>query len=309
MTEKHKLRRILGVPFGVAVIVGGTVGVGILRSPGAVAEHLNSFWMIALVWVLGGVYSLLGANYMAELASSLPSAGGPYVYARRAFGDYGGFVVGWGDWLLNVLSLSYMCIVFGEYSAAVLSNDGASNQTIFAVAILSVITALNWIGVRAGSGTQQITSAVKAIALLGFVAVCFIYGGNGIAHQPNAVADPATVTSTFATLTAFVLAFQLVLGTYSGWFSCVYFAEEDVDPARNISRSLFGGIAVIIVIYVLVNLALLYVLPLEQLAGSKFAAADAMTVIFGSRSGQIVTTLAILSIVGITNWWPLGKKI
>lgn len=283
--------------FGIAVIVGGTVGVGILRSPGAVAEHLNSAWLIALVWILGGFYSLLGANYMAELASSLPSAGGPYVYARRAIGNYGGFVVGWGDWLLNVLSLSYMCIVFGEYGAQLLSKDDTSGQTAIAVAILILLTTLNWIGVRAGSGTQQITSALKALALLAFVAACFMYGD--AANQ--AVAEPAAKPQSFAQITSFVLAFQLVLGTYSGWFSCVYFAEEDVNPARNMARSLFGGIAAIIVIYVLVNLALLYVLPLDQLAGSKFAAADAMTAIFGARSGQIVTILAILSIVGIIN--------
>src|SRR5205807_1547683 len=109
-----KLLRILGVTFGVAVIIGGTVGVGILRSPGEIAGYLGSVWLVMLVWVVGGLYSLLGANYMAELATLVPRAGGPYVYAHRAFGGYGGFVVGWGDWLLNTLSLSYMCIVFGE---------------------------------------------------------------------------------------------------------------------------------------------------------------------------------------------------
>src|SRR5438876_5674416 len=98
---KNRLLRILGVPFGIAVIVGGTIGVGILRSPGAIAEQLHSVWLIILVWVLGGIYSVLGANYMAELATLVPKAGGPYVFAHRAYGNYGGFVVGWGDWLLN----------------------------------------------------------------------------------------------------------------------------------------------------------------------------------------------------------------
>src|SRR5437879_2228310 len=162
---KNRLLRILGVPFGIAVIIGGTIGVGILRSPGSIAEKLPSVWLIILVWIVGGFYSLLGANYMAELATMVPRAGGPYVFAHRAMGNYGGFVVGWGDWLLNTLSLSYMCIVFGEYSSGLLSKDFPNSGTIFAVSILVFLTFLNWLGLRAGSGTQQITSLLKAVAL------------------------------------------------------------------------------------------------------------------------------------------------
>lgn len=281
------------------MIIGGTVGVGILRSPGAVAEHLPSVWLIVLVWMLGGIYSLLGANYMAELATSVPKAGGPYVFAHLAYGDYGGFVVGWGDWLLNTLSLSYMCIVFGEYSAALFNSEQHSTQIGFSLAALLVLTALNWVGVQSGSWTQQITSFLKAVALLAFVVACFVFGGT---QTQTAIEQTAPTTQTgFPLVVAFILAFQLVLGTYSGWFSNVYFVEEDVEPSRNMPRSLFGGIAVIIAIYLLVNFALLYVLPIEQLAGSKFAGADAMRVIFGERSGQIVTVLAAISIIGIIN--------
>lgn len=287
------------MPFGIAVIIGGTVGVGILRSPGAVAEQLHSVWLIALVWTLGGIYSLLGANYMAELATSVPKAGGPYVFAHRAYGAYGGFVVGWGDWLLNTLSLSYMCIVFGEYSAALFNSEQHVTQIAFSLAALLILTALNWIGVQSGSRAQQITSLLKAVALLAFVAACFLFGGSESHDAGNQ--SPAPTQSGFPLVVAFILAFQLVLGTYSGWFSNVYFVEEDVAPSRNMPRSLFGGIAVIIAIYLLVNFALLYVLPLDQLAGSKFAGADAMRVIFGERSGQIVSALAAISIIGIIN--------
>lgn len=287
------------MPFGIAVIIGGTVGVGILRSPGAVAEHIQSAWLIALVWILGGIYSLLGANYMAELATSVPRAGGPYVFAHRAYGDYGGFVVGWGDWLLNTLSLSYMCIVFGEYSAALFNYEQHIIQVVFSLTAILVLTALNWTGVQSGSRAQQVTSFLKAIALLTFVVACFIYGGNKTQIAVAQTFIPAE--GGFQLTVAFILAFQLVLGTYSGWFSNVYFVEEDVEPSRNMPRSLFGGIAVIIAIYLLVNFALIYVLPIDQLAGSKFAGADAMRVVFGERSGQIVTLLATISLIGIIN--------
>lgn len=299
MSEKNKLLRILGVTFGLAVVIGGTIGVGILRSPGAVVAQLGSVWVVILVWTLGGVYSLLGANYTAELATMIPKAGGPYVYAHRAYGDYGGFVVGWSDWLLNTLSIAYISIVFGEYAAALFAPSFSGGVVVFSVTIVILLTVLNWIGLRAGSGTQKLTSLLKAIALLGFVAACFIFGGqpDSVGEEQSSVVAP----SGFALFIPFVLAFQLVLGTYSGWNSAIYFAEEDTNPEQNIPRSMFGGLALIIGIYLLVNLALLYALPLSQMANSKFAGADAMSLIFGERSGQIITALALISLIGIIN--------
>jgi APA family basic amino acid/polyamine antiporter len=300
LVQKDKLLRILGVGFGVAVVIGGTIGVGILRSPGAVAAQLGSVWLIILVWLLGGVYALLGANYTAELATMLPKAGGDYVYARRGYGNYGGFVVGWSTWILNVLALGYMAIVFGEYAAALFAPNISNGVVVFSVSILVLLTALNWIGLRTGSETQKLSTFLKAIALLGFVVACFVFGGQSNFTNTEQTALPAS-GGYFASFVAFILAFQLVLGTYAGWNAVVFFAEEDRDPSRNIPRSLFGGVLLIIVIYLLVNLALLYVLPVPQLAASKFAAADAMRLILGERSGQILTALALLSIIGIIN--------
>ena len=298
--QSGKLLKILGVGFGIAVGIGGTIGVGILRNPGGVAEQLGSFWLIMLAWALGGVYCLLGANYLAELATMIPKAGGFYVYAERAFGHYGGFVVGWSDWLNNTLGLSFISVVFGEYAAKLFAPNLTGGRIIFSVSAIIIVAILNLIGLRAGSETQKITSFLKAIALIGFVVACFVFGGQN--HQADtaqvAVAAPISFSSSFV---AFILAFQLVLGTYDGWYSPIYFSEEDTNPTHNLPRSMFGGIAAIIAIYLLVNLALLYVLPMSQLAASKFAGGDAMSLIFGARSGQIVTILALLSLIGIIN--------
>ncbi len=298
--EPSKLLRILGVTFGLAVAVGGTIGVGILRTPGSIAEQLGSVWLILLAWTIGGAYCLLGANYLAELATMVPKAGGFFIYARRAYGAYGGFVVGWSDWLYNTLGLSFIAVVFGEYSAGLLTPNFEGGRIIFSVSILIILAILNWVGLRAGSATQKVTSVIKAVALLAFVAACFIYGGQtDMAGSVKTVAD-AIPTGTFS-FVAFILAFQLVLGTYDGWHSPIYFAEEDTDPGRNLPRSLFGGILLIIVIYLLVNMALFYVLPISELAGSKFAGADAMSLLFGPTSGKIITILALVSLMGIIN--------
>lgn len=299
--EKGKLLRILGVGFGLAIAVGGTIGVGILRNPGGVAEQVGSVWLIIFVWSLGGIYCLLGANYLAELATMIPKAGGFYVYAHRAYGNYGGFVVGWSDWLYNTLGLSFIAVVFGEYAAGLIAPELAGARIFFTVSILILITVLNAIGLRSGSATQKITSVIKAIALLAFVIACFIYGGQSdTALMAKSSLDVASA-GTMATLIAFVLAFQLVLGTYDGWHSPIYFSEEDTNPTRNVPRSMFIGIILIISIYLLVNVALLYILPMSVLAGSKFAGADAMNLMFGAMSGKIVTILALLSLIGIIN--------
>ncbi len=300
-SQSGKLLRILGVGFGVAVIIGGTVGVGILRNPGGVAEQIPSVWLIMFAWTLGGVYCLLGANYLAELAAMMPKAGGYYVYAQRAYGDFGGFVVGWSDWLYATLGLSFIAVVFGEYASELFAPDLPSGRIIFSGSILILITILNLIGLRSGSATQKLTSLVKTVALVAFVIACFIYGGQADTALIAGKSELTTSAGTFAQLVAFILAFQLVLGTYDGWHSAIYFSEEDTNPTRNVPRSLFVGIVAIIAIYLLVNFALLYVLPMSQLSGSKFAGAEAMSLIFGARSGQIVTILALLSLIGIIN--------
>src|SRR5829696_8405855 len=175
--KSGKLLRILGVGFGLAVGIGGTIGVGILRNPSGVAEQIPSVWLIMTAWILGGVYCLLGANYLAELATMTPKAGGFCVHAQRAFGDYGGFVVGWSDWIFNVLGLSFIAVVFGEYAVSLFAPDLVGGRIIFTVSILVVMSGLNFVGVRSGSSAQKVTSVSKTLALIGFVVLCFAYGG------------------------------------------------------------------------------------------------------------------------------------
>jgi basic amino acid/polyamine antiporter, APA family len=291
--QRDKLLRILGVGFGLAVVVGGTIGVGILRTPGAIAALLGSGWLIILIWLIGGIYTLLNANYISELATMLPKAGGPYVYARRAYGDYGGFVVGWSDWVGNMTPMAYLPIAFAEFLSSLVPAL-TSYVKVIAIFVLLFFGFLNWIGLRMGSGVQKLMSVLKAIGLVAFVIACFAFGGQKL-NSAQMITPPANL------FIALILSFQLVIGTFGGWTSAIYFAEEDQDPARNIPRSLFGGVLLVIAIYLLVNFALLHVLPISTLASSKLAAADAMSLIFGDRGGQIVTILSLLSLLSIVN--------
>jgi APA family basic amino acid/polyamine antiporter len=294
--QKGKLLRLLGVGFGIAVTVGGMVGVGILRTPGMVAAQLGDSWLIIAVWVLGGVYALLGTITVTELGAMLPQAGGWYVYARRAFGEYGGFAVGWCDWLGQTAALAYLGTSIGDFAATLIPTFSSYTKLI-AIATLFFFALLQWRGLRLSSQTQEATSFVKALAYLALVGACFIFGGK----SPAADGTHAALPTAPGLLIALVIALQSVVVTYDGWYSAIYFTEEDRDPARNLPRSAIGGVLATIVIYLLVNVALIYALPLDRLAASPLPAADAAQTIFGAYSGQAVTALSLVSLLSIIN--------
>ena len=295
--HKDKLLRILGVGFGLAIVIGATIGSGILRTPGVVAANLGSAWPVLAVWLLGGVYALVGANTFAELATMLPEDGGGYVYIRRAYGNFFGFAGGMNDFILTCCGAAYISIIFGEYAAALFSSL-SGRENVVAVIVLLILFLVNWAGLRAGDFTQKLMSFVKVVAFLVLIAACFIFGGGGSATSAESAAAVASPLSVFA---AVAISLQAVMETYAGWSSAVYFAEENTDPARAIPRSLFLGVLLVMTIYVLVNGALLYALPLPQIAASKLPAADAAQMVFGEVGGKVITALALCSILGILN--------
>jgi len=297
--QRGQLLQILGVTFAIAITVGGTIGVGILRTPGSVAAALGNNWLIVGVWVLGGVYALLGTIASAELTTSLPQAGGWYVYARRAFGEYAGFTVGWINWIAFCTGLAAIVVAMGEYGATLMPAvyGGALTISLF---VMCFLFALHWSGLRVGCRAQEIMSVVSAAGFVILVAACFILGGrNAAVETAHAVAvTPVTVSALFLAL---ALAFQSVVFTYDGWYGAIYFSEECTNQGRGLPKAMIGSVIVVIAIYLLVNLALLYVLPVADLAGSQLAAADAAARVFGESSGTVVTTIAFLSLLCITN--------
>src|SRR5262249_29555502 len=167
-----RLRRILGVGFGLGVSVGGTLGVGILRMPGGIAAQLHAPSVIVATWLAGGRYTLLVAICLTELGMMVPQDGGYCVYARRAFGDWIGLAVGWTDWATSCAALGYLSIAMSEFLAALVPGlAGAIRPT--AVAILVGFVALQWAGVRLSSRFQEWTTAIKCAAFLALVVAAF----------------------------------------------------------------------------------------------------------------------------------------
>lgn len=279
--------------FGLAVTIGNMIGAGILRTPGDIATHLPSFWPFLSVWIIGGLYALLGANALAELGTLVPESGGQYVFVRRALGDYAGLVVGWSDWISTCGSTAAVSIVVGEYALVLFPELRGIEPT--ALAVIAVLTVIQWFGVRWGGWTQDATSLLKALAFLFLIAACFYLG----TRHPTAVTIEADHEGSFAI--AFILALQAVIYTYDGWTAVIYFSEEVKDAGRNIPRSMFGGVFAVMAIYILVNVAFLRVVPLGSLAGQKLAAGVVVQHLFGGYGDTILRVIMIVSLLSAVN--------
>jgi len=290
-----QLRRLLGLGFGLAVIIGSTIGVGILRTPGLVAGHLHSGSAILVVWLVGGLYTLIGSVCLAELGTMVPRAGGYYVYARRGFGDWVGFAVGWTDWLTYCTVLAYVSIGLAEFSGVLMPALAGWVRPVAIVTLLAMV-ALQWAGLKVSARFQEWTTAVKFLAFVALIVAAFTMGPVGARGLQTTPGDALGLTFTGA-----ILALQAVVIAYGGWQSALYFTEEDRDPARNLPRAMIGGVLSVIVVYLLVNLALLAVLPIPDLAKSTLPGADAAAIIAGDRGKQLITVLSVLSLLPLLN--------
>ena len=291
--SKGHLLRVLGVGFGLAVIIGNTIGAGIFRAPGTIAAQLPSPYLFLLIWLAGGLYAFLGATSLAELGTMLPRSGGQYVFSRYALGEYAGFIVGWSDWVSSCGSTAAVALVIGTFSGALVpALEGKAPGVAAAITILFAV--LQWRGIVWGSNIQNVTSLLKALAFLALIVAAFILGNGG------ALANIQPSNST-VTLAAIIVSLQAVIYTYDGWAGVIYFSEEVRQPGRDIPRALFGGVAAIAAIYLLVNLALLYVLPVAQIGGQEFAAGAAANVIFGAHGDTVFRMLTIVSMLSGIN--------
>jgi amino acid transporter len=302
--SRSQLVRILGLGFGVAVIFGGTVGVGILRLPGEIAGRLGSPGLILLVWVIGALYALLGAISLSEVGAALPQAGGFYVYSRRAFGPAAGFVMGWADWMSNCASVAYAAVAASEYLLAltpVAGSQSAIVQTGIGLALVAFFASMQWFGLRLSSGVQKLTSSVTALTFAALAIACLTHR-----RHADAAIPVAHTAGSLGSLAAVIAVLPAIVVAYDGWYEAIYFTEEDTNPARHLPRAMIGGVLLILGLYLVMNLAFLRVLPIAALASSKLAAADAAQIVFPAWSGTFVTVLSLLTLLSLMHAILLG---
>ena len=297
---RGRLLQVLGVWFGIAAAIGNTIAAGIVRAQGYIAGFLPNVWMFLGVWVVGGIYALVGASSLAELGAAIPRSGGQYNYSRRALGEYAGFIVGWSDWLSTCGTNAAVALVIGEYLGVLIPALAGYDKTI-AVSVLLGFALLQWRGVKWGSGAQLITSALKSGAFVILVLACFILGGK-TRHSTGVVASAQPIlASGWALALGFMFALQKVIYTVDGWDGVIYFGEEVRDPGRDVPRAIFGSVFSIIGIYFLLSAAVAYVLPMNQIAGNDFALGTAAERVFGAYGDTVIRSIIIISLISCIN--------
>jgi APA family basic amino acid/polyamine antiporter len=290
--------------FGIAAAVGNTIAAGIVRAPGDIAQWLPNVYLFFGVWLVGGLYALFGASSMAELGAAIPRSGGQYNFSRRAIGEYAGFVVGWSDWLSTCGTTAAVGIVVGEYSGALIPAV-ADHGKLVAVGVIMGLFFLQWRGVRWGSSTQLVTSALKSLAFVVLVIACFLLGGH--ARRAALVARAAAPTmipalkSGWPLVIGIVLGLQAVVYSIDGWDGVIYFGEEVRNPGPDIPRAIFGSVFSIMGIYLLINAAVLYVIPIRQIAGDTFSLGTAAERIFGAYGDPIIRGIMVISLFSCLN--------
>jgi len=286
--------------FGISAAVGNTIAAGIVRAPGDIAQWLPNVYLFFGVWVVGGLYALSGASSLAELGAAIPRSGGQYNFSRRALGEYAGFIVGWSDWLSTCGTAAAVAIVIGEYSGA-LMRPLAGHVNLLAVLVIVGFFVLQWRGIKWGKGTQLVTAAMKTFAFVIVVAACFLFGGHARVAASSAAGASPVLPSGWPLALAVLLGLQAVFYTIDGWDGIIYFGEEVRDPGRDIPRAIFGSVATIMGIYLLINAAVLYVLPMSQIAGNNFVLGTAAEKIFGPNGDTIIRAIMVVSLLSCLN--------
>jgi len=313
---------ILGLFSTIMLVVGGVIGSGIFRKPGVMAAQLGSPELLMLVWILAGVITLVGALTNAEIASLIPETGGQYVYFERMYGPFFAFLYGWALFaIIQCGSIAAVAYVFADYSTQFVVlpefppalagwhfhlwgiGDVSPLREIgtkgVAAALIVLLTAVNYVGVRFGGLVQNIFTVAKVAAMLLLVLGAFLLPSGGT--MANLTTPSATVHLTGLALFAGVAAaLQGAFWAYDGWNKLTYIAGEVKQPQRNIPLGLVWGMVIVTAIYLLMNLAYLWVLPVDTMAKSRLVAATVAGKVFTNGSFW-VAALVMVSTLGTTN--------
>lgn len=292
MTE---LRRTLGTWGGAALLVGTMIGGGIFRTPGPIAENLNDARLILLLWLFVGIISMCGALTLAELATMLPQTGGTYVYLRAAYGDGAAFVFGWLYLLAAIPSgVAALAVFFGE----LLLGAGSAWIPIAASATIILLSVANILGVKLGSSIQVVFTAIKVAALMGLILLAFLSGRGDVGRW---VAAPPGGLDWIGVMAAA----QSVIFTYNGWVYVSLVSGEIQEPEKRLTRIILAGTGAATVLYLLANLAYLYLIPLSSMKG--IVAVESMKLLFGPTGARIMGIGIMCSVFGALNGIILAK--
>jgi len=319
--DQTQLKKTIGLWPAVSIIIGSIIGSGVFMKPATMAQQVGSPLWLTAVWIVAGLFSLIGALIYAEVGAMLPETGGQYVYFKHMYGRFVAFLYGWAAFaVINtaaVAAISFVCAQYADYFLHLPRLSVAAEHSfivhlpflgnlyplenlgvkLFAVALVIGLTLLNYISVRAGSALQVISTIVKMLVIAALVFGIF-FSGKGSVHNFVETVHPK---SGIGLLSGLVGALTGAFMAYDGWINITFVGGEISNPQKTIPRSLFAGVFACILVYVLVNQAYLYVLPIDKVAASPLVASDAIAVALGTTSAAIVAAMVVICTFGAVN--------
>ena len=298
----EKLKKSLSFLDAIAIVVGAIIGSGIFLKPGIVLGNAGSPTLGLLAWLVGGIVTLAAALTIAEIGSAIPKTGGTYVYLEELFGDVWGFLFGWVQAVITYpASAGALAIAFATFSTFFIPMTG-TQQKLLAIGSILFLVLMNIIATKLGGVIQLVTTFAKLIP----IAVIVFFGIiKGTAHNFSAF------TSTTSSVgTGFGVAILGTLWAYDGWMESTNIAGELKDPARQLPRALVIGVGLVVVVYMLVNIALLNVMPYSDIIASKNPASDLAVILFGSGGAVFIIAGIMVSVFGAENAYVMtGARV
>ena len=307
LSVRPELARDLGASHATAIVVGTVIGSGIFLVPAEMMQAAGSAKLVYLAWLVGGLLSFFGAITYAELGAMKPQAGGEYVYIRDAYGPLTGFLYAW-TWFLIAKPASIATLatgfvrVLGTFPAlSFLTRTFVSVPfsitygQLLAIIAAGLISILNYVGIKKAGDFQVVFTLLKVVIILSIVIIGFSYSGGSWQNFAG------TFTGAKGGMAGFMAALVAALWAYDGWNDLNMVSGEIRNPERNIPLALISGMALLGVLYMLVNAAVQYVLTASGIAGSPRAASDAMAVVLGSLGAGIVSAGMALSMLVAMN--------
>lgn len=293
-----KLARVLGLRDLTLLTIGGVIGSGIFLVPGEVLRQAGGqIGPAMLVWLVGGLLSLLGALTYGELSAVNPKAGGIYVHLRDCFGPLPAFLFGWTLFFaMNGGTVATLAVAFSTMLSQIVPMSAALAKVV-AIAMIAVLTLVNIKGTRESADLQDWTTMIKVVAIL-LMAVALFAFGHGFS-SPSAAIWPSAFSGSLAS--GFGLAMIGVLWAYEGWQYVTFSAGEVINPQRNYPRAMFAGTAVLIGIYLIANLAYLAALGPEGVANSTSVAAESLTAVVNPTAAKLIALTILVSVFSAAN--------
>ena len=302
--KDNELKKEIGLIPALAIVIGIVIGSGVFFKPKAVFTATGAPGLGMIAWILGGIISIAGGLTAAEISAAIPKTGGMVVYLKETYGDIWGYLLGWAQTVVYVpANIAALAIILATQAVSLLSM-GDSMIIPIAIIVTVFLFIMNLLGSKTGGAIQTISTVCKLIPLFAIIVVGLMHDGGGTVRllPITAVNHPIT-TSLGSAIVATMFA-------YDGWINVGAIAGEMKNPGKDLPRAIIGGLSLVMAVYVIINVAYLFVLPASALAATSTPAADVAKILFGPAGAKIITIGILISVFGTINGYTLtGMRI